>query len=105
MGELELSVGLDLYVTETTALCDYVLPVTTMYERDDGLLFQPFHVTPFRQVTEAVAEPRSQTRSEWQIVDDLMSRMPWHTPGVRGGLGPAFGGRACRPQTQPAAVG
>ena len=27
--------GLDFYVTETTARCDYVLPVTTMYERDD----------------------------------------------------------------------
>ena len=28
-------VGLDFYVTETTAHCDYILPVTTMYERDD----------------------------------------------------------------------
>ena len=81
MGELELSVALDLYVTETTAHCDYVLPVTTMYERDDfGLLLQTFHVTPFRQVTEAVVPPRGQARTEWDIVDDLMRRMPTRTP-------------------------
>jgi molybdopterin-dependent oxidoreductase-like protein len=30
---LDLSVALDCYITETTAHCDYVLPVTTMYER------------------------------------------------------------------------
>lgn len=32
---LELSVGIDLYLNETTAHCDYALPATTMYERDD----------------------------------------------------------------------
>lgn len=81
MGELELSVALDLYVTETTAQCDYVLPVTTMYERDDfGLLFQTFHATPFRQVTEAVVPPRGEARTEWDIVDDLTRRMATRTP-------------------------
>ena len=81
MGELELSVGLDIYVTETTSRCDYILPVTTMYERDDfPLLFQPFHVAPFRQATEAVAERRGQVRTEWEIVDDLMRRMATRTP-------------------------
>ena len=54
---LDLSVGLDFYVTETTAHCDYILPVTTMYERDDfALTFQQFQATPFRQTTEAVAD-------------------------------------------------
>jgi len=81
MAELELSVALDFYLTETTSQCDYVLPVTTMYERDDfGLLFQTFHATPFRQVTEAVVPPRGQARSEWEIVDDLMRRMARRTP-------------------------
>ena len=48
-------VGLDLYVNETTAHCDYVLPVTTMYERDDfAVTFQTFQATPFRQATDAV---------------------------------------------------
>ena len=82
MGDLELSVGLDIYVTETTSRCDYILPVTTMYERDDfPLLFQPFHVAPFRQATEAVVAPRGQVRTEWQIVDDLMRRMATRTAG------------------------
>lgn len=81
MGELELSVALDIYVTETSAACDYVLPVTTMYERDDfPLPFQTFHATPFRQATEAVVAPRGQARNEWDIIDDLMSRMATRTP-------------------------
>ncbi len=56
-------------VTETTARCDYVLPVTTMYERDDfPLTFQAFQATPFRQATEAVVAPRGRSRvSEWEI--------------------------------------
>jgi anaerobic selenocysteine-containing dehydrogenase len=81
MPQLELSVALDFYLTETTARCDYVLPVTTMYERDDfPLLFQPFQTTPFRQITEAVVPPRGQARTEWQIVDDLMRRMATRSP-------------------------
>ena len=81
MPQLGLSVALDFYLTETTAQCDYVLPVTTMYERDDfPLLFQPFHATPFRQSTEAVVPPRGQARTEWEIVDDLMRRMATRSP-------------------------
>nr|WP_281259656.1 molybdopterin-dependent oxidoreductase [Mycolicibacterium palauense] len=77
---LELMVGLDLYVNETTAHCDYVLPVTTMYERDDfPVVFQSFQTTPFRQATEAVVAPRGQVRTEWDIVGDLMSRMSRRT--------------------------
>lgn len=78
---LELMVGLDLYVNETTAHCDYVLPVTTMYERDDfALTFQQFQATPFRQTTEAVVPARGQARTEWDIVNDLMARMATRTP-------------------------
>lgn len=77
---LELMVGLDLYLNETTAHCDYVLPVTTMYERDDfPVTFQSFQTTPFRQATEAVVTPRGQTRTEWDIVADLIARMPRQT--------------------------
>ena len=81
MPQLDLSVALDFYLTETTALCDYVLPVTTMYERDDfPVLLQPFHATPFRQSTEAVVPPQGQARTEWEIVDDLMARMARRSP-------------------------
>ncbi|MDV3126999.1 molybdopterin-dependent oxidoreductase [Mycobacterium sp. 21AC1] len=83
--QLDLLVGLDLYVNETTAHCDYVLPVTTMYERDDfAVTFQMFQATPFRQVTEAVVEPVGQVRTEWDIIDDLIKRMSVRTPVFTG---------------------
>jgi anaerobic selenocysteine-containing dehydrogenase len=81
VGGLDLMVGLDLYVNETTALCDYVLPVTTMYERDDfAVTFQTFQATPFRQATEAVVTPRGGVRTEWEIIDELAARMAGRTP-------------------------
>lgn len=80
-GELELSVALDLYVTETSALCDYILPVTTMYERDDfPYTFQGFQATPFRQATDAVLAPVGQARGEWDIVEDLARRLGRRVP-------------------------
>ncbi|HET6732003.1 molybdopterin-containing oxidoreductase family protein [Mycobacterium sp.] len=94
---LDLIVGLDLYVNETTALCDYVLPVTTMYERDDfAVTFQTFQATPFRQATEAVVTPRGQVRTEWEIIDELAARMAGRTPmfavmGLARKLANAFG--------------
>ena len=81
MSQLELSVALDFYLTETTSRCDYVLPVTTMYERDDfAVTFQAFQATPFRQATDAVVEPAGQSRTEWQIIDELARRMARRTP-------------------------
>ena len=81
LTRLDLMVGLDLYVTETTSHCDYVLPVTTMYERDDfAVTFQTFQATPFRQATDAVVEPVGQARTEWEIADALMSRLARRSP-------------------------
>ncbi len=81
---LDLSVALDFYVTETTSRCDYILPVTTMYERDDfPFTFQAFQATPFRQATEAVVPPAGQARTEWDIVDDLTGRLACETTGFR----------------------
>ncbi len=92
---LELSVALDFfYVTETTGRCDYILPVTTMYERDDfPYTFQAFQATPFRQATKAVVAPAGEARPEWDIVEDLAVRL---APDVRafavfGGLRKALG--------------
>ena len=51
-------VSLDFYVNETNSHADYVLPTTTMYERDDvPVALLSFFSTPFIQVTEAVTEP------------------------------------------------
>lgn len=80
MKTLDLSVALDFYVTETTSQCDYILPTTTMYEREDfPLLSQTFYIKPFRQATEAVIKPIGQSRTEWDIIDDLMQRMSGRT--------------------------
>lgn len=87
--QLDLSVGLDFYITETTSRCDYVLPVTTMYERDDfPFTFQAFQATPFRQATEAVVAPAGEARTEWDIVDDLTRRLARDVPafGVLGAV-------------------
>ena len=80
---LELMVGIDLYVNETLAHCDYVLPAATMYERDDfPLPFQTLQPTPFRQATEAVIAPVGQARAEWEVIDDITRRMWRRTPGL-----------------------
>jgi anaerobic selenocysteine-containing dehydrogenase len=80
---LELSVGIDLYVNETLAHCDYVLPATTMYERDDfPLPFQTLQPTPFRQATEAVIAPVGQARAEWEVIDEITRRLWRRTPGL-----------------------
>lgn len=64
LAGLELMVGLDLYVTETTAHCDYLLPVTTMCTSVTTSRWSST-TTPFRQATEAVVAPYGQCRSEW----------------------------------------
>ena len=79
LDELELMVSLDLYVNETNAHADYILPATTMYERADfPVAFQTLNPTPFRQATEAVIPPRGESREEWQVLDELMQGL-WRT--------------------------
>lgn len=81
LGELELSVALDFYVTETSAHCDYILPVTTMYERDDfPYTFQGFQATPFRQATAPVLAPVGEARGEWDIAEELAQRLGRRVP-------------------------
>lgn len=74
--QLDLMVGIDLYLNETLAHCHYVLPATTMYERDDFMIpFATLRPAPYRQATEAVVAPAGQARQEWQIIEDLTSRL------------------------------
>lgn len=76
LGELDLFVSLDLYVNETNRLADYVLPGTTMLERDDlPIMFAACSPTLFVQSTDAVLEPYGQARQEWQVYADLARRM------------------------------
>jgi anaerobic selenocysteine-containing dehydrogenase len=85
LPQLDLCVSLDLYVNETNAHADYVLPATTMYERADfPLPFQAYLTTPFRQATEAVVPPAGEAREEWEAIDELMRGLGRRTPGLAG---------------------
>ncbi len=73
---VELSVAIDLYVTDTSRHCDFVLPATTMYEREDfPLPFLALFSTPFIQMTEAVVEPRGEARQEWEVIEEISRRI------------------------------
>lgn len=72
LDQLDLMVSLDLYVNETNAHADYVLPATAMYEREDAPIFSlTFFGQPFFQVTDPVVPPAGEARPEWQVFDDL----------------------------------
>lgn len=73
---LELSVAIDLYVTDTSRHCDYVLPATTFYEREDfPLPFLALFSKPFIQMSEAVVEPHGEARQEWEVIDEIAGRI------------------------------
>ncbi len=76
IGGLELSVSIDLYLSDTARHCDFVLPAATMYEREDfPLPFLSLFSTPFIQMTEAVVEPRGEARQEWEVIDEIADRI------------------------------
>lgn len=86
LGDLDLTVSLDIYRNETNAHADYILPTTTMYERADFLLpFQALFTTPFKQATEAVIPPQGEAREEWEIINDLIAGIARRAP-LLGGL-------------------
>ncbi len=75
-GQLELTVAIDLYVTDTSRHADYILPATTFLEREDfPSAFLTFHTTPFVQWTDPVLAPRGEARQEWEIIEDIARRI------------------------------
>jgi anaerobic selenocysteine-containing dehydrogenase len=84
---LDLFVSLDFYVNETNRQADYVLPATTLYERDDvPLAFLGFFTQPFIQTTDAVVPPPGEARQEWEIIDAISRRIgvaPYSLPALR----------------------
>jgi len=76
---LDLHVAIDLYVSETAAQADYILPSTTWLERPDlEINFAMMRLRPFVQATSAVVPPAGEAREEWQIFEDLAARI-WGT--------------------------
>jgi formate dehydrogenase len=76
LEETELTVAIDLYVSDTARHADFVLPATTFLEREDfPLPFLTLQTTPFVQMTEAVVEPRGEARQEWEIIEEISKRI------------------------------
>ncbi len=76
MRELDLSVAIDLYMSETAVEADYVLPATTFLEREDlPLPFLSLFTKPFINMTEAVVEPAGEARQEWEIIEAIAERI------------------------------
>ena len=76
LQDLELHVSLDFYVNETNRFADYILPTTSMYEREDIPLFNMSGMLrPSVWATEAVIEPLGDAKPEWQILNDLCQEM------------------------------
>jgi formate dehydrogenase len=76
MAELELSVAIDIYRSDTARLADYVLPATTFLEREDlPLPFLSLFTKPYINMTEAVVEPAGEARQEWEIIEGISERI------------------------------
>jgi anaerobic selenocysteine-containing dehydrogenase len=76
LESLDTFFAIDLYMNETNKYADYILPATTMYEREDfPMQFLDRFVRPSLQVTEAVADAPGECRPEWEILDELARRM------------------------------
>jgi anaerobic selenocysteine-containing dehydrogenase len=74
--QLDLCVAIDLYVSDTARHADFVLPATTMYEREDfPLPFLGLFTTPYIQMTDAVVEPAGEARQEWEIIEEISKRI------------------------------
>jgi formate dehydrogenase len=85
---LDTFFAIDMYVNETNKHADYVLPCTTMYEREDiPMQFLDRFVRPSLQVTEAVVPAPGECRQEWEILDAIAGKM---------GLGGAYSTRVQR---------
>lgn len=76
LDQLDLQVGIDLYLNETHRHADYVLPAATFYERDDlPLPLGEIQLMPFVQWADAVVPARGEAREDWRIIDDLAGQL------------------------------
>lgn len=73
---LELFFSLDIYMNETNRYADYILPVCTMYEREDlPFNFMSLMLRPTLFATKAVIPPQGASRPDWEVLDEIARRM------------------------------
>lgn len=83
LPKLDLMVSLDLYVNDTNRYADYILPATTWLEREDfPIAVASAAPTPFIQLAEPVVAPRGEARQEWQVYDEIATRIGVDPLGV-----------------------
>lgn len=76
LEKLELHFSFDLYQNETNKHAHYLLPVPTMYEREDvPFTFLGNMLRPSAFATAAVISPRGSCRPEWMVLNEIARRM------------------------------
>ena len=76
LGQLDLLVSLDPYVTETNAHAHYILPPTLWIERDGMPIFTQMHnAVPHAQWVPATVPARGEARDDWWILDQIAKRI------------------------------
>jgi len=84
LGELDLIISLDPYVTETNRQAHYILPPSLWIERDGMPIFSQSHNTvPHAQWVPATVQPRGETRHDWWIIDQICKRIGLVASGSR----------------------
>lgn len=85
LSQLDLQVSFDLYINETNQYADYILPATTLLERDDipflwgGLMPKPaLHYSP------AVIQPMGEAKRETEVLQMLSDALGLPNPIASG---------------------
>jgi anaerobic selenocysteine-containing dehydrogenase len=84
MEKLDLLVCVDLYMSATAKLADYIIAPTISLERDDmTILTDTWYDVPYAHYTKAVLPRNEQSREEWEIYWELSHRLgvPIDLPG------------------------
>lgn len=84
MKKLDLLVCVDLYMSATAKVADYIIAPTISLERDDmTMLTDSWYDVPYAHYTKAVLPRNDQSREEWEIYWELSHRMgiPIDLPG------------------------
>ena len=88
LAGLEFMASVDFYVNETTRHAHIILPPTFALERDHYDLI--FHLLAIRNTAKyslPLFEPPADTRHDWQILQDIATRLGVYDPKRRPGIG------------------
>ncbi|MBB6125045.1 molybdopterin-containing oxidoreductase family protein [Sphingobium subterraneum] len=76
LGALDLHFSLDIYMNETNRHAHYILPTTTMFEREDiPFKYIAFMLRPSLFATDPIVAPPDGVREEWWIMNEICRRM------------------------------